>query len=53
MEREDLLAFALSQHREKAEIVDLSEWIHTAVAGKKGHAMLGDGGAPVWARPPC
>lgn len=55
MEREDLLAFALGQHRDKAEIVDLSEWIHTAVAGKKGlrgKLLPADGDATDWVRPP-
>lgn len=57
MEREDLLAFALGQHRDKAEIVDLSEWIHTAVAGKKAKSIeINEAGerldAHNWARPP-
>lgn len=56
--REDLLAFALGQHRDKAEIVDLSDWIHTAVAGKKAKSIEVDEetgerlDSHVWARPP-
>lgn len=53
-EREDLLAFALGQHREDAEIVDLSEWIHTAVVGKKNPGLRGAVGSPMpeYSRPP-
>lgn len=51
---EDLLAFALGQHRDKAEIVDLSDWIHVAVAGKKRkkNSALTMEPEPVWERPP-
>lgn len=57
LEREDLLAFALGQHREEVEIVDLADWIHTAVAGKKAKSIgVDENGrrldSHVWARPP-
>jgi hypothetical protein len=58
LEREDLLAFALGQHREEVEIVDLADWIHTAVAGKKKQerrVILPSGEMvqePAWQRPP-